>query len=255
MKIGAQLFTLREFCKTLDALGETLCRVADMGYTSVQVSGTCPYTPEELLPLLKKAGVTCDLTHYNPTRVAEDTEAVIDEHKRMGCSAIGLGSMPGLFTPDANLEKVVVDFVDTYTRPSQKIAEAGLHFMYHNHDKEYLHTINGMSVMAYLAEQFPAKQLGFTLDLYWVQKGGMDPIAEIKRLHNRLHCVHLKDMEAGTQHFAPVGSGIQNYPAMLAALEDAGTAFAFVEQDNCYGQDPFACLKQSYDYLTSLGLS
>ena len=69
MKIGAQLFTVREHTKTLSDLGETLRRIADIGYTSVQVSGTCPYTPEELSPLLHQAGLTCDLTHYSTDRI------------------------------------------------------------------------------------------------------------------------------------------------------------------------------------------
>ena len=42
MKIGAQLFTVRDFTKTLDDFAETLKKIADIGYTTVQVSGTCP---------------------------------------------------------------------------------------------------------------------------------------------------------------------------------------------------------------------
>ena len=58
MKIGAQLFTLRDFCKTLDGFSETLKKVADIGYTTVQVSGTCAYEPEWLAEELKKNSLT-----------------------------------------------------------------------------------------------------------------------------------------------------------------------------------------------------
>ena len=44
MELGAQLFTLRDYCKTLPDFAETLTRVADMGYKTVQVSGTCALT-------------------------------------------------------------------------------------------------------------------------------------------------------------------------------------------------------------------
>ena len=40
MIIGAQFYTLRNFCKTLDDFSETLKKVADIGYTSVQISGS-----------------------------------------------------------------------------------------------------------------------------------------------------------------------------------------------------------------------
>ena len=39
MKIGAQLYTLHNFTKTLEGFSEALKKVADIGYTSVQVSG------------------------------------------------------------------------------------------------------------------------------------------------------------------------------------------------------------------------
>ena len=42
MIIGAQLYTRRDFCRNLDDFSENLKKVADIGYTSVQVSGTCP---------------------------------------------------------------------------------------------------------------------------------------------------------------------------------------------------------------------
>ena len=38
MKIGAQLYTLRDSCKDLESFAETLKKVADIGYTTVQVS-------------------------------------------------------------------------------------------------------------------------------------------------------------------------------------------------------------------------
>ena len=56
------------------------------------------------------------------------------------------------------------------------------------------------------------------------------------------------------QHMAPVGWGNMNFDAILSAAEDAGSQYLLVEQDLCYGEDPFVCLKKSYDYLKSVGL-
>jgi len=56
MKLGAQLYTVRAFTKDLDSFAETLKKVADMGYTSVQVSGTCEFNPAWLADELKKNG-------------------------------------------------------------------------------------------------------------------------------------------------------------------------------------------------------
>ena len=53
---------------------------------------------------------------------------------------------------------------------------------------------------------------------------------------------------------AAIGDGNMNYPEILKACEDAHVEYTFVEQDNCYGEDPFACLRRSYDYLRAQGL-
>ena len=79
MKIGAQLYTVRDFCKTKKKFAETLERVADIGYKTVQVSGTCKYEPEWLEEQLKKCDLKCVITHIpaddlikNPAKVARD---------------------------------------------------------------------------------------------------------------------------------------------------------------------------------------
>ena len=53
---------------------------------------------------------------------------------------------------------------------------------------------------------------------------------------------------------AAIGEGNMNSPEILKACDDAHVEYGFVEQDNCYGEDPFLCLKRSYDYLVAQGL-
>ena len=48
MEIGAQCYTIRDFCQTLDGLAESLKKVADIGYRTVQLSGTCAFEPQWL---------------------------------------------------------------------------------------------------------------------------------------------------------------------------------------------------------------
>ena len=86
MKIGAQLYTVHDYTKTLEDFSETLKKVADIGYTSVQVSGTCAYEPEWLRDELKKNGLTCDLTHFAFDAVVADAKKVAEDHKVFGCS-------------------------------------------------------------------------------------------------------------------------------------------------------------------------
>jgi sugar phosphate isomerase/epimerase len=68
--------------------------------------------------------------------------------------------------------------------------------------------------------------------------------------------IHVKDFvvsEDREPRFAPVGHGNMNWDAILEACSDVGVETLLVEQDNCYGADPFACLEKSYQFLKSRG--
>ena len=52
----------------------------------------------------------------------------------------------------------------------------------------------------------------------------------------------------------PVGSGKQDFPAILAAAEKAGAEWVIVEQDNpSMGLTPLECAAKSRAYLKTIG--
>ncbi|MBR2432158.1 MAG: sugar phosphate isomerase/epimerase [Clostridia bacterium] len=259
MKVGVQMYTVRDYCKDLDGFADTLARLADMGFSTVQVSGTCAYEADWLAEQLKKNGLTCNLTHYNYDRIINETEKVIEEHKTFGCKYIGVGSLPGIFSKEQDkIPEFCETFVNKALPAAKQIADAGLLFMYHNHSQEYTNKIDGKTCMEYLSDKFAPNEMGFTLDTYWVKFGGYDPVDEVKRLNGRLPCVHFKDMAVeadGERHFTWCGNGIIDFSSIGQALKDAGTEYIFIEQDKTFDcePDPFKCLANSKRYLESIG--
>ena len=245
MRIGAQLYMVREFCKSLDDFALTLKKVADIGYTTVQVSGTCAFDPAWLKAELDKNNLECVLTHTAPARLTEDAVQVAKDHDVFGCKYVGLGSYSFRTegTPD--------NFYTEYHPIAKALKDNGKYFMYHNHDGEF-RKVNGKLIMDHIAEMFPADELGFTVDTFWVQAGGSDPAQWIEKLSGRVPCIHLKDFAFGRK-MAPVGEGNINFDRVFEKAEAAGTRFMLVEQDDCNGEDPFDCLKRSYDFLSSRG--
>ncbi len=254
MVLGAQFYTIHEFTKTLDDFAESLKKVADIGYREVQISATCGYTGEWLDEQLKKNGLTCHLTHFNYGRTVNETDDVIALHKAFGCKYIGLGSMPGW---DTGYDKFVSD--QNLRAAIKKINAAGMRYTYHNHDFEF-ETImeDGECLLHHLAQAFTPEELSFTLDTYWALFAGADVEQEVKYLRGRLGCVHFKDMridDKGERFMSWCGGGNTfDFEKLLPAFEEAGTEYVYVEQDSCYDEDPFVCLKRSYDYLSSIGL-
>ena len=247
MRIGAQLFTLHDFCKTTDEFAESLKKVADIGYEIVQVSGTCDYDPHWLKEQLDQNGLRCVLTHIPRERLVGETDAVIAAHTVFDCKNIGLGSF---FIEDKDGQRFE-DFVSEFSVVSKKLRENGKYFMYHNHDHEFRKEGN-KTYFQKLAETFSPEDMGFTLDTFWVQAGGGDPAWWIENLAGRLPCIHLKDYAYGRK-MAVLGEGNINFDRVFEKAEKSGVEYMLVEQDDCYGEDPFECLKRSYHYLKARG--
>lgn len=245
MKCGAQLYTVRDFCKDFVSLSETLKKVADIGYQYVQVSGVCEYDPSELAVVLKQTGLQCVLTHIPHERIANDTVKVISEHNVLGCENIGIGYY------EVHREGVAA-FYDKFSAVGELMHNNGKRLCYHNHDHEFI-KLDGEPVLKQLADRFSPDQLSFTPDTYWIQAGGASPAAWVKYLKGRVPCVHLKDMEYGGK-MAALGVGNLDLDGIISECGSSGTEYLLVEQDDCYGRDPFECLKLSYDFLRSRGL-
>ena len=252
MVIGAQLYTINGFTKTLDSFSESLKKIADIGYKVVQVSGTCPYEAGWLKEELDKNGLKCAITHIAPDKIKADVDSVCRDHDIFGCRNIGIGSIGASVVTD----ELFCEFVNTYLPLAKKMKENGHKLFLHNHHMEFARSSDGKVFMDKFIEEFPADILGITFDTYWAQYAGADPALWIEKLKGRIECIHLKDMTVvgREQRMAPVGSGNMNFERIIEKAEDAKVEYLLVEQDKCYEEDPFDCLAKSYAYLTSLGL-
>ena len=109
-------------------------------------------------------------------------------------------------------------------------------------------------ILEKISQDFEQDILGFTLATFWVQAGGGDPAQWIEKLSGRVPCIHLKDFAYTTERkMAVIGEGNINFDRVFEKAESAGTKYMLVEQDDCNGENPFDCLKRSYDYLKSCG--
>ena len=247
MEIGAQFYTVRSMTQTTEGLAETLKKVADIGYRTVQLSATCPYDAEWMKEQLNKNGLRCVLTHTPVPRLTGELDQVIAEHSVYGCDYIGLG----WYSFDEEKGDTYEKFLDTFAPVAQKISQSGKLFMYHNHDQEFK-KIGGRLVIEKLMEDFSPAEMGFTLDTFWVQAGGGDPAQWLEKLSGRIPCIHLKDYAYGRK-MAVVGEGNINFDRVFEKAEAGGTRYMLVEQDDCNGEDPIACLRRSYAFLKSRG--
>jgi sugar phosphate isomerase/epimerase len=89
------------------------------------------------------------------------------------------------------------------------------------------------------------------MDIYWVKKGGADPVKMLQKYRNRYPILHIKDMASGPEmDFACPGSGIIDFPSVFSEAAVQGIEHYFVERDNVI--NGMECLKSSADYLKNI---
>ena len=248
-QIAAQLYTLREFTKTPDDIRKTLIKVRDIGYRSVQVSGTGPIRPELLKEMTDEIGLKICATHTPYARLKDDLDNVIKEHLLWGCGNVGLGAMPDEYRE--NGREGYESFAGCFSETGKKLDSYGLRFIYHTHRFEF-EKFGGVTGMDILFEKSDPRYFDFEIDTYWIQAGGADPVEWIRKVGGRMEVVHLKDMAIlnNEQVFAEIGEGNLDWTRILQACRDIGVKWYAVEQDTCL-RDPFKSLEMSYRYLAN----
>lgn len=254
MQYGAQFYTLRDFVKDSQGLHDSLKKVATMGYQSVQISAVEAFlkdvSPEQLKAWLEELNLVCCATHRPLDRLKNNLDEEIAIHKTIGCNIIGIGMAPKEFYDGG--PATWRHWMKEFNHIAERLNDAGLVFAFHNHCTEFEKKEGERSIDVLIDESHPSMQ--FIVDTYWVAHAGADVIDFIERLSGRVDVVHLKDKEVKwwDTRECPIGDGNLSWTPILNTFEKAGSKYAVVEQDNCYGEDPFACLNKSLNYLKSL---
>lgn len=252
-QIALQLYTVRQFTKTPEDIAKTLAKVKKLGFDAVQVSAIGKIDDAELAKILKNEGLTCCATHVGLDRLRDQTDAVIAQHQAWGCQYTALGHVN--YRTAAEWDKFIADFNGI----AEKLAKGGVELGYHNHSHELV-KYDGASPLERMLKGF-SRNVWMEIDVYWITHGGGDPAAWVEKCRGRIPCIHLKDLavvndETGkhVQRMAEVGEGNLNFPKIIEAAKAAGTKWFIIEQDDCYGKDPFECAARSLENVKGLGL-
>lgn len=250
--VGAQLYTLREHTRTAADFAKSMKKVAEIGYTAVQISAIGPIDPKDVVRITDDHGLTIASTHISWERFLNNLDDLIEEHSLWRCKHPAIGGLPEPYHSAEGLKR----FLEEIPPIAEKLAKAGMDFSYHNHNRE-LARINHTTWLAALYEQSDPRHVKAELDTYWIQAGGGDPAAWVRKCAGREPLLHLKDMAFHPKEgvrFAEIGEGNLNWPAILEAARAGGVEWYLVEQDTTYGRDPFESLAISYRNLRAMGL-
>lgn len=249
-QVAVQLYTLRDHCKTPEAVANSLEKVAAIGYKAVQASGLAPMPEEDLVRLCSANGLMLCATHEGSDQILNEPDAVATRLHKLGCKHTAYPYPGGI---DFTSPESVNGLIQKLNHAGKVLADAGLTLSYHNHQHEF-RKLNGQVILEKIYAETDPRYLLAELDTYWVQYGGGDPIAWCASMKGRMPLLHLKDYRinaANSPEFAEIGHGTLNWPAIIATAEAGGCEWFIVEQDQTPG-DPFDSLKMSFEYLRTL---
>jgi len=251
MKIGVQMYTIRDYLKTPKEIESSIKRIKDIGFNLVQISGLGEIDTGQLAKLFKDNGIEACGTHSPWESVADSKELakLIDDHKTLGCSQIGIGMKPDIF-PDTY--EGYTAFIKKANEICEQVCAGGLGFGYHNHELEFM-KFNGVRAIDRLIKECP--KMEFTLDVFWVQAGGANPLEYMDILKDKIRILHLKDYRiSGRQRqFAEIGQGNLDWQGIFERCEKYKIPYAVIEQDADFLVDPFESLALSRKYLVENG--
>src|SRR6267378_4123091 len=242
-RVGLQLYTVRHQMEK-DFEG-TVARVAATGYQEVEFAGYFGRTPRDVRALLDHHGLSAPSSHVS--LAPADWRAALDAAPVVGHRYLVIAWIP----PEQR--RTLDDYkraAERLNRAATEAKAAGLEFAYHNHDFEFQPLDGKLPYDVLLAETDP-RLVQLEMDLYWITKGGQDPLAYFARYPGRFPMVHVKDsMGPPENKMADVGAGTIDFKRIFAQRDQAGIRHFFVEHDQ--PADALASIRASCEYLKRL---
>lgn len=249
MKIGVQLYTLRDLCAK-DFVA-TMRDVKKIGYAGVELAGHGNLkSAQDVRRACDDAGLVIAGAHCGIDGLETNADKVMDDFDVYGCKQIVVPWLDAKRRQDGTAWR---KFAGDMMAVAHKIAARGFTLGYHNHSFEF-EKFDDQTGLDILWQHTDAKLVRAELDVYWVKHGKVDPIACMKQLGSRLLCLHLKDMDkSDANKFAPVGTGQLDFKSIVKTANEMNIGWGFVEQDNCYDMPPLESVRVSFANLRALG--
>jgi len=245
---------------------EGLKQIAEWGYTELEGGGNFGgMDNDELVSLLNSLGLKRVGGSANMASLVGDESrlrANLQRNREFGQSYVAC------YWPwEAEARGQKIDdwkvVADNLNRGGAICKSEGLQLVYHNHDFEFL-PVDGQIPFDVLMPLLDPSAVAIQLDTYWIVKGGKCPVEYLKKYPGRYPVLHLKDMPAGIEcggaptvfgeltvdDFAPIGSGIVDFPEIFRTNEISGAKHFIVEADRPGDVSNF--LETSAKYLREL---
>jgi sugar phosphate isomerase/epimerase len=226
----------------------TLRQAVEFGFSEIEGGSNFAGSPQEFVTFCKEIGIKPIASGSSLEPMMKEPQKFFDDQNELGMKYIvcywpWLGGRPFMLDDCKKSAEMLNEL-------GEKARQNGLQLLWHNHDNEF-HEMEEGYPFDYLMNHTDPKLVQCELDIYWVKKGGGDPLAMLKKYKGRYKILHVKDMAAGTdQDFICPGSGIIDFAPIFKEANKQGIEHYIVERDN--EPDGIGCLRSSGEFLRNV---
>lgn len=258
-KISLQMYTMRDFTKTPAELNNTLERLKEIGFSTLQYSVPDSFDTAEVKKMFDSVGIKNDSVFCPCLELENREKKIIGECEMFETDFVRTNSIPAGLSSSPAGYKMFAHYLNEVTAGLKK---EGKKLLYHFHAFEFIRFGNTTGIEILINETNP-EAVQLIPDTHWIHSGGKSIIGFLEKYSDRYEYIHTKDFAIGNMGaqlemrpilFAPVGEGNIEWDNILAFCKKKGVKSYAIEQDDCYGRDPFDCVKSSFDYLKRAGV-
>jgi sugar phosphate isomerase/epimerase len=269
--LGLQLYSVRQDM-TKDPLG-TLKLVAAMGYKNVEHANYVNrkfygYSATEFKKILDDLGLKMPSGHTVMSGKSWDkaTNDFTDSWKQTVEDAATVGQIY-VISPwlDDSLRKNyddLVGFMNVFNKSGELCKKSGMKFGYHNHDFEFMSSLNGKLIYDIILDNTDPKLVIQQIDVGNMYGAGGIALDILKKYPGRFESMHVKDEikaankgeMAGGYESTVLGKGVLPVKQIVDLFrEKGGTTEFIVEQESYQGKTPLECCQEDFKVMKSWG--
>lgn len=248
MKPGLQVYSVRNQLK--EDFEGTMKYIAKVGYKHIEGYGLGTdgmflrkITPAHYAKVIADLGMEFKATHCSYALTGE-ADKMIEAAAETGMEYMIIPGIPGKLRETVDQWKGIAE---NFNKIGEKCKAAGLKFGYHNHAFEF-EKIDGVIPQELLLENTDKGLVHFEADLFWVTKGGYDPIKLIENYPGRITIFHVKDATKELEG-TTVGKGIIDFKSIFKAGKKDVLEYYFVEDERT--DAPFDNIKADYEFIAA----
>lgn len=277
IEIGVQQIMLSSLSKNDETLLESLKRVKEYGYDSIELNSFMIHPSSFLVRTLTRAagmavgntgkrdwknlipqsGLKVISLHSDLNSIERDPESVAGEALEYGTDKVVI---TGMYRYDYTSSSSLSSLTARLDEGGRRLKEYGVSLLYHNHNIETVKDEKGRTALDVIINGTNGDYVSFELDTFWLSEAGC-PLEEwMKKMGGRLKLWHIADRgwRGNSKQIAPIvksGSvelGTGNLPLerlLSIAKENQVQGIVLESHNNWIDNDPLESIRISGQWL------